>query len=464
MSETFFVPPGNGGKKQSLWFEQALLESGWAQDVRLEVSGGLIARIDTGVPVAPEDERHAIALPGISNLHSHAFQRAMAGLTEWRGDSSDNFWSWRERMYAFLDRIGPDEQEAIASLAYMEMLEAGFTRVGEFHYVHNDPAGAPYANGAEMSERIVAAAKATGLGLTMLPVFYAHADFGGQPPKPGQRRFITDLDRFHRLVESCHGLTRYDDALTGVAPHSLRAVTDKELASILEFAGEGPIHIHAAEQVREVEASVAFFGQCPVEWLLDHAAVDARWCLIHATHMTPEETKRLAAAGAVAGLCPLTEANLGDGIFPSHAYLAAGGAFGIGSDSIISISVAEELRLMEYAQRLQRRERNVLAFGPGRSTGTALFTRAVTGGARALGIEGHLKVGAAADIVSLDAGHPNLVGRTQDDILDSYIFAGSQGAVDCVWRYGRKCVTGGRHMDRDAIVATYRKTFERLTA
>jgi len=284
------------------------------------------------------------------------------------------------------------------------------------------------------------------------------------PPKPGQRRFISDLDGFHRLVEVCQGLTRYDDALTGVAPHSLRAVTAEELTVVIGLAGSGPIHIHAAEQVREVEASLAFCGQRPVEWLLDHASVDARWCLIHATHMTPQETQRLAASGAVAGLCPLTEANLGDGIFPTRDYLAAGGAFGIGSDSLISVSVTEELRLLEYAQRFQHRARNVLAIGPSRSTGATLFQGAVSGGARALGAPGHLEAGRPADIVSLDANHPNLIARHGDDILDSHIFAGSLGAVDGVWRYGRKWVTGGRHKDRDAIVAAYRRTFERLTA
>ena len=457
MTETFFA-------SSVLWFAQALLENGWARDVRLHLKGGQIAEIQTGVAAEPGNERHAIGLPGMSNVHSHAFQRAMAGLTEWGGDSSDNFWSWRERMYAFLDRIGPDEMQAIAALAYMEMLESGFTRVGEFHYVHNDPSGAPYTDPAEMAHRLVAAAQATGLGLTMLPVFYAHADFGGLPPKPGQRRFLSDLDGFHKLVEACQDLTRFDDALTGVAPHSLRAVTADELAAVVDMAGSGPIHIHAAEQVREVEASLAFCGQRPVEWLLDHADVDARWCLIHATHMTPEETTRLARSGAVAGLCPLTEANLGDGIFPTRDYLVAGGAFGIGSDSLISVSVTEELRLLEYAQRFQHRARNVLAVGPSRSTGATLFHAAVKGGVQALGVEGHLKAGSPADIVSLDPEHVNIAGRHGDDILDSYIFASSQGAVDGVWRYGRKWVTGGKHKDRDAIVAAYRRTFERLIA
>jgi len=459
MTETFFAEP-----RCALWFQTACLEKGWADRVRLTLVAGRIAKVETGVEPAPDDERHAIGLPGMGNLHSHAFQRAMAGLTEWKGDSVDNFWSWRERMYRFLDRIGPEEQEAIAALAYMEMLEAGFTRVGEFHYVHNDPDGKAYADPAEMAARVVAAARATGLGLTLLPVFYAHSDFGGLPPKPGQRRFIKSLDTFHDLLGRCRGLTRFDDALTGIAPHSLRAVTPEELRALIAFAEDGPIHIHAAEQTREVEASLAFSGARPVEWLLANADVDARWCLIHATHMTPEETGALARSGAVAGLCPLTEANLGDGIFPAHDYLVQGGAFGVGSDSMISISVSEELRLLEYAQRLQRRARNVLAFGPGPSTGASLFHRAVAGGAKALGVPGHLAAGAPADIVSLDPNHVNLQGRRGDDILDSYLFAASQGAVDCVWRYGRKWVTGGRHTARDAIHAAYRQTFERLTA
>ena len=459
MTETFFAEP-----RCALWFQTAFLDSGWADRVRLTLENGRIAKVETGVEPSPDDERHAIGLPGMANLHSHAFQRAMAGLTEWRGDSADNFWSWRERMYRFLDRIGPEEQEAIAALAYMEMLEAGYTRVGEFHYVHNDPDGRAYADPAEMAARIVAAARATGLGLTLLPVFYAHSDFGGLPPKPGQRRFIKSLDGFHDLLGRCRDLTRFDDAATGIAPHSLRAVTPEELRALIAFAENGPIHIHAAEQTKEVEASLAFSGARPVEWLLANADVDARWCLIHATHMTPEETGALAQSGAVAGLCPLTEANLGDGIFPAHDYLAKGGAFGIGSDSMISISVCEELRLLEYAQRLQRRARNVLAFGPGPSTGASLFHRAVAGGAKALGVQGHLAAGAAADIVSLDPNRVNLQGRRGDDILDSYLFAASQGAVDCVWRYGRKWVTGGRHKARDAIHAAYRQTFERLTA
>jgi len=449
----------------SLWFDQAWLDTGWSRRVLLQSANGHITVVETDVDPAPGEERHAIAIPGLCNLHSHAFQRAMAGLTEWRGDNrDDNFWSWRERMYQFLDRIGPDEQQAIAALAYMEMLEAGFTRVGEFHYVHNAPDGQAYADPAEMSTRIVAAAGETGIGLTLLPVFYAHSDFGGVAPKPGQRRFIKGLDDFQRLWERCRDLVRFDDARIGVAPHSLRAVTADELRTVVALAPDGPIHIHAAEQTREVEASLAFCGQRPVEWLLNHHDVDARWCLIHATHMTEAETTRLAQSGAVAGLCPLTEANLGDGVFPAADYLRQGGTFGIGSDSIIAISVSEELRLLEYSQRLTHRARNVLALGQGRSTGAFLLNKAVAGGAQALGQPGHLTVGAPADLVTLNTDDPSLCRRAGDDILDSYIFATSRSPVDCVWRYGKKWVSGGRHTAREAITRTYRAAFERLTA
>jgi formiminoglutamate deiminase len=354
--------------------------------------------------------------------------------------------------------------EAIAALAYMEMLEAGFTRAGEFHYVHNDPDGRPYADPAEMAGRIVAAAAAAGIGLTLLPVFYAHADFGGRPPRPGQRRFITSLSGFEGLWRRCAELVRFDDANIGVAPHSLRAVTAGELAAVAALAPNGPIHIHAAEQVREVEASVAFCGRRPVEWLFDTQDIDARWCLVHATHMTGDEATRLAASGAVAGLCPSTEANLGDGIFPAFDYLRQGGAFGIGSDSMICISVQEELRLLEYGQRLTRQARNVLALGAGRSTGAFLYQKAMAGGARALGVDAGLQPGAPADIVTLRADAPDMIGRSGDDWLDSHIFASGGDTVDGVWRYGRKCVTGGRHIARDSIVATYRAAFERLIA
>lgn len=444
----------------ALWFATALLPDGWAENVRIALTDGRIAAVEIGVPAQAGDERHAVALPGLGNVHSHGFQRGMAGLSEHRGAGDDDFWSWREVMYRFLDRLTPEDVEAITAQAYAEMLETGFTRVGEFHYLHNDPAGARYADPAEMAARIIAAAEATGIGLTLLPVFYAHADFGGAPPKPGQRRFLSDLDGFARLLDASAKLLP-EDGVLGIAPHSLRAVTPDELAALLAMAHEGPVHIHAAEQVKEVEASLAHSGARPVEWLLDHADVDERWCLIHATHLTDAETDRLAAAQAVAGLCPVTEANLGDGIFPGVRYLEAGGRFGIGTDSNILIDAADELRALEYGQRLTHRARNLLATG---SVGRWLFDGALAGGAQALGVEAGLAVGRPADIVSLDARHPSLCGRGGDLLLDGWIFAARAGAIDCVWRRGKKLVEGGRHVAADAVAARYRATLAKLVA
>ena len=429
-----------------LHFSQALLPDGWASGVCIRIDGGRIAAIETGVAPGPEDERHATALPGLPNLHSHAFQRLMAGLAERRlGPDGDDFWSWRELMYRIVGRILPGHMAAIAAMAFVEMLEGGFTRVGEFHYLHHQPDGQPFDDAAEMAAALAGAAQETGIALTLLPVFYAHAGFGGQPPQPGQRRFISGLDGFARLLESsARALAPLPDAVLGIAPHSLRAVTPEELTALVALAPQGPVHIHIAEQVKEVRDCLDWSGQRPVEWLLDHQPVDARWCLVHATHMTEAETARLAASGAVAGLCPITEANLGDGIFPAADFVAAGGRFGVGSDSNVRIDAAEELRLLEYGQRLIRRQRNVLA-APDRSSGRLLFEAALAGGGQALGEAPALTIGGRADLVAL-APDPLGVG---DLALDRWIFG--NGRVDSVWRGGRRVVSGGRHHARDEI-------------
>jgi formimidoylglutamate deiminase len=450
----------------TLWFETALLPSGWARRVRLGVEAGLISELKADVDPRAGDTRGAIALPGLPNVHSHAFQRGMAGLTEYRGDGQDDFWSWRALMYRFLDRLTPDDVRAISAQAFAEMLEGGFTRVGEFHYLHHDPAGAPYANLAEMADQIAAAAGETGIGLTLLPVYYRQSNFGGAPALPGQRRFLSDPERFARLVEaSRRSIAGLSDANLGIAPHSLRAVTPEDLAAITPLAAGGPIHIHAAEQTREVDDCLAWCGRRPVEWLLDEAGVDARWCLVHATHLTAAETARLAASGAVAGLCPITEANLGDGVFPAEAYLAADGAMAVGTDSNILIDAAQELRGLEYAQRLTRRARNVLATPAETSTGRRLFDAALAGGARALGVSGAgLDLGASADIVGLDPDDLSLAGRAGDKLLDGWIFAGGARAVSRVWRRGELVVEGGRHVEAARIAAAYRGTLQRLLA
>ncbi|MGF9694304.1 formimidoylglutamate deiminase [Rhizobium sp. 0TCS1.26] len=437
----------------------ALLPEGWRSDVRLTIERGSIQAIATGVPAQGGDERHAVLVPAMPNLHSHAFQRAMAGLAETRGSGDDSFWSWRVLMYRFALSMTPDQVEAVAAQLYMEMLEAGFGRVGEFHYLHHDSDGGFYANPAEMAERIAAASSETGIGLTLLPVFYAHSGFGGTEPSDGQRRFIHDPDAFARLMEACRGIvSRLPGGELGIAPHSLRAVTQAELATILPLAGNGPIHIHVAEQVKEVEDCLAHTGLRPVEWLLDHAPVDDRWCLIHATQMAPGETQRMAATGAVAGLCPITEANLGDGIFNGAPYLAAGGRFGIGSDSNVLISVPQELRQLEYSQRLSMKARNVMAEAGG-STGRMLFDGALAGGAAALQASAGLAPGASADLVSLDLAD---AGYLKDDqILDHWIF--STGiSVDCVWVSGVRQVEKGRHQRREAISQRFRKTMQEL--
>ena len=448
----------------SLHFAEALLPTGWARNVRIEIAAGCFARIEAGIAAQPHDQRHAVALPGLPNLHSHAFQRGMAGLAERRGKSADSFWTWRETMYRFVDRIGPEDLQAIATQAYAEMLESGFTRVGEFHYLHHDPAGAPYA-GAAMAGAIAGAAEESGIALTLLPVFYAHSGFGGQNPGPGQRRFVCSADQFGKLHEASRAvLAALPEAVLGIAPHSLRAVTPDELSLLTAIAGRGPVHIHVAEQQAEVADCIAWSGARPVEWLLGNAAIDARWCLVHATHMTEQECDALSASGAVAGLCPVTEANLGDGLFPAPRYIAAGGRWGIGSDSNVKIDAAEELRWLEYGQRLAEQARNVFAADAGASTGAALYNSALLGGAQALGASMGLATGNSADFLTLDPGHPSLTGAAADGWLDRLIFAAGRSAIDTVWRRGRQVVAGGRHHDRERIAARYRAVLAKLLA
>ncbi len=444
---------------------KALTPEGWKSDVRLTIDGEAIAAVETGVAPRAGDERHALAAPAIANLHSHAFQRGMAGLAEFRGATTDTFWTWRETMYRFALTMSPDDVEAVAAQLYVEMLEAGFAAVGEFHYLHHAPDGSPYAALAEMASRIVAAARRAGIGLTLLPVFYAHATFGGAPPNPEQRRFVNDIESFAKLLDDCRALMKdYPGGAVGVAPHSLRAVTPSELSALVGLARDAPIHIHAAEQVKEVEDCLLWSGARPVQWLLDHAPLNSRWCLVHATHMDAEETRRLARVGAVAGLCPVTEANLGDGVFNAPDFVAHGGLYGIGSDSNVFIGVAAELRQLEYAQRLRDRARNVCA-AAGASTGRALFDAASAGGARALARRsGRLAAGASADIVTLRADHPSLAGRSDDQILDAWIFSVGNPLVDSLWSGGRKVVVDGRHPYREEVAARFAATMRRLCA
>jgi formiminoglutamate deiminase len=449
---------------RKLIFDHALLPSGWASDVAIDVDGGTIRAVEANAASDGREHVAGIALPGLPNLHSHTFQRGMAGLAETRGPKGDSFWTWRQVMYRFLGNLTPDDVEAIAAFAMMEMLEGGFTALAEFHYLHHDIDGRPYADVAELAGRIAAAAGETGMGLTLLPVFYAQGGFGGAAPNEGQRRFVNDVAAYLRLIEGARkAVDGLDDAVVGIAPHSLRAVTPDSLTKVLAAVPSGPVHIHVAEQVKEVEDCLAWSGQRPVAWLIDHAPVDGRWCLVHATHLDQAEIRAFADTGAVAGLCPITEANLGDGIFEGVDFLAAGGRFGVGSDSNIEISAPGELKQFEYSQRLKHRARNVLAQSEGQSTGRALYDAALSGGARALGRRiGALDVGSRADIVVLDSSHLDLAAVSADRWLDAYIFVAGKAAIDSVIVAGQPVVTKGRHHKRDAIMARYAATMARL--
>ena len=449
--------------RTALWFRSLLLPDGWADNVRLIVADGRIETLLKDTPAKAGDEIHEIGLPGLPNLHSHAFQRGMAGLTERRGTTADSFWTWREAMYRFVDHMGPEEVEAIAAQAFLEMLESGFTRVGEFHYVHHDASGVPYANVAELATRIAAAAGETGIALTLLPVFYLHAGFGGLPAAPGQRRFVNDVEGYGRLIDASRkAVASLPGARVGIAPHSLRAATPEEIATILPLAEGGPVHIHVAEQVKEVEDCLAWSGKRPVELLLERLPVDGRWCLVHATHVTDAEIDGIVARGATVGLCPITEANLGDGLFPAQVFAERGGRFGIGSDSNVLIDAAEELRLLEYGQRLALRTRNALAHASTPSVGRSLFDSALAGGTQALGAPSTLAAGQYADLVSLKADDIALAHRRHDQWLDAWIFAAGRQTVDCVWRAGAKLVSGGRHVHRDSIGRRYRQALHKV--
>jgi formimidoylglutamate deiminase len=450
-----------------LFARDALLPTGWAHDVLVDVGAdGSILSVDVAFATPVDAERvQGPLVPGMPNVHSHAFQRALAGLTERGGPSADNFCTWRTEMYRFLERVGPEEQEAVAAQLYLELLKGGYTSVGEFHYLHHDPAGRPYANPAEMAERIRAAAGATGIGLTLLPVFYAHSDFGGAAPLAAQRRFIHDTGGFLRLVAA---LARKQGQKLGIAPHSLRAVVPAELSEIVAFARSeldaAPIHIHVAEQRKEVAACVAWSGARPVDWLLDHADIDARWCIVHATHMTPGETQSLASTGAVVGLCPSTEADLGDGVFPTGAFLAAGGRLGIGGDSHVGVDPFLELRLVEAVQRLKLQKRNVFA-RQGESSGHTLYQTALAGGARALAQPvGAIATGCRADLVVLNGDDPALVEQAAQNVLDAAIFGPGRQIVRDVMVAGRWVIGEGHHADEEAILVRYRQTLRHLLA
>jgi len=449
-----------------------LPDAGFVDDVLICVDGdGTISSVEQGAAPGQAERLPGALLPGMPNLHSHAHQRAMAGLSEYRASGAgedDSFWTWRQVMHAFVEAVTPDDLEAIAAQLYLEMLKAGYTAVAEFHYVHNDTDGATYAEPAEMSHRLAKAAGDVGLGLTLMPVLYATGGYGNAEPNAGQRRFLCDADHLSRILEgAARAVAGNADQRLGLAPHSPRhAPADQTLACIATLDGlelGAPIHVHVAEQEKDVEESIAHTGRRQVEWLMDNLPIDERWCLVHATHVDAGEVAAMAHRGAIAGLCPTTEANLGDGLFPLRDYLEDGGRIGIGSDSHISISVQEELRWLEYGQRLIHRRRNMSAAATGGSTGRRLFEASLAGGAQACGRPiGAIAPGLRCDLVAIDTGHPLLAGRGGDRILDSWIFSGNAATVTDVVVGGRRVVTNGHHAEEDAIASRYKDVLDRV--
>lgn len=449
---------------KTVWAKSALLPTGWATDVRIDIDGnGRIAEVQQNAPQI--GTATDLLLPAPVNVHSHAFQRAMAGLTERRGPNpSDSFWTWRQLMFRFLDRLTPEHVEAITAFVQMEMLEAGYGTNTEFHYLHHQPGGAPYDNIAEMSERVAAAASTTGIGLCLLPVHYEFGGCDGRDLTAGQIRFGNDLNRFQALHSGAIAALSQlpEDTGYGVAPHSLRAVGSQNLQSYGSQFPKIPIHMHLAEQVPEVEEVQAHWGARPVEWALDNMGLDARWCLIHCTQMTPQETVALAQSKAVAGLCPITESSLGDGIFDAVRWMDAGGATSIGSDSNIRIALSEELRTLDYSQRLRDGTRAALASSEF-STGRRMFEDILRGGAQATQRKsGRLEVGYWADMLALDTDNEHMWGRSGDTALDAWIFAGDDRLVRDVWSAGRHKVANGEHIARGEIVAGYKRTIDAL--
>ena len=433
--------------------ERALLPNGWANDVRLEVSAdGLLTKVAANANADGAERLRGPVLAGMPNLHSHAFQRAMAGLAEVAGNPNDSFWTWRELMYRMVGKISPEQLQVIARQLYIEMLKAGYTSVAEFHYVHHDVNGQPYADRTELSRQISQAAASSGIGLTLLPVLYTHSGFGGQAPNEGQRRFINSTESYLDLRARLQPILAAQPAQQlGLCFHSLRAVTPSQISAVLSASDKAcPVHIHIAEQQKEVDDCLAWSGKRPLQWLFDNVAVDERWCLVHATHADADEVARMAKSRAIAGLCLTTEANLGDGIFPAVDFLAQGGRMGIGSDSHVSLSVVEELRWLEYGQRLRDQRRNRLYRSDQPMVGRTLFDAALDGGAQALGQPiGRLEVGRRADWLVLDGNDPYLATASEDGILNRWLFAGGDRQVRDVLVNGKWVVREGRHADEE---------------
>ncbi|MEM9531576.1 MAG: formimidoylglutamate deiminase [Pseudomonadota bacterium] len=430
----------------NFYAQSALLPDGWAHQVRLCVKDGRFSEVVCDAAAEPQDEKISWVIPGVCNAHSHAFQRALAGHTEQRSpEGRDSFWTWRERMYALAGQTGPAALTAFARQVYCEMLAAGYTSVVEFHYLHRNPASRNGPATADtMFDALAAAADDSGIRLTYVPVHYERAGFAEEQPEPRQAQFHLTIEDF---LEHQQRVAASGRVSVGIGAHSLRAVAPASLEKIVAVVeqSEIPMHIHVAEQRREVEQCVAASGLRPAQWLCDHFAVNHRWSLVHATHLDDEEVESVAASGAAVVLCPTTEANLGDGLFRLPEYLEAGGRLAIGSDSHVSINPFEELRWLEYGQRLQQQERNVV-FGRQRHVGQALYERAVDGGGVAAGSgPAGIAVGAPADLVVLDPNNSMLIGHDTDTCLDALVFSGYPLPVDRVMSGGTWQVRDGQH-------------------
>lgn len=443
---------------------RALLADGWQRNVLIDVDAqGMITATAANSTPGEAQRLNGVVLPAMANLHSHAFQRAMAGLAEVAGDPQDSFWTWRDLMYRMVQRLSPQQVGAIATHLYVDMLKGGYTQVAEFHYLHHQPDGQPYPDDA-MLRQLIHAADRSGIGQTLLPVLYSYAGFGSQPAQPGQKRFIQDTHSYlaqqQRLHQLIAGRPLYNQ---GLCFHSLRAVNEQQMREVLASSpADLPVHIHIAEQEKEVNDSLAWSGERPVSWLLDRFDVDTRWCLIHATHLNEQEIRRLAASQAVAGLCPTTEANLGDGIFPATDYVAQGGRWGIGSDSHVSLDVVEELRWLEYAQRLRDRRRNRIVTTQQPSVGDVLYQQALAGGAQACGVKmGSLQPGYRADWLVL-AGDSLLESTPDASLLNHWLFAGQRSQIQDVFVAGQQRIRAGQHAQQAAIDVDLREALEAL--
>ena len=456
---------------RKIFAKEVMLDDGWAEDVLIEIDdGGAIATVRAHEKSGDAEEAGGPVIPGMANVHSHAFQRAMAGLAERMGSPEDSFWTWREVMYSFLKQLTPDQVHAIAGQLYCELLKSGYTAVAEFHYLHNAPDGKPYARRSEMAMSLARAAEESGIAMTLLPSLYAYANFGEVRLQPAQRRFAGTPEVILGMLGELRVACRDNPEIRfGVAPHSLRAVSPPMLkdlvAGVRAIDPKAPIHMHVAEQVKEVNDCLTWCDCRPAQWLIDNMPIDSRWCLVHCTHVSSAECERLSATGAVVGLCPTTEGNLGDGIFPFLRYREKGGRYAIGSDSHVSQTPVEELRWLEYAQRLTMRRRNVTASEDHPSVGFNLWREAASGGAQALGRPmGMIAPGRRADLVVLDREHVNLIGKKGDALLDALLFSGNDCLVRHVMVGGRWMVRDGRHPDEEKFAARYKVVKKALMA